>query len=173
MFDFHSFRKNSTAASLICTILGVILFLKPGGTLSMISQIAGTGAAIAGVLTIRDGIRRKREGWGGSGGLLGGIVILLVGCWLVFNPQAAASILPQLIGIVILGNGIINLMDALSLRKTGYSRWTMSLVLAILTILFGLAVLSNPFGYASMLVRLMGAAMIYNGLSNLWIVSRF
>ena len=83
------------------------------------------------------------------------------------------SIVPVAVGIVVAVNGVINLAQALDLKREGYDRWPGSLALAVLTIVLGLLVVFNPFSTMEMLVMALGIVILYNGVSNLWIESRY
>ena len=47
------------------------------------------------------------------------------------------------------------------------------LVIAILSLVFGILILINPFGTAELLFRIIGIALIYNGVSDLLTVFYF
>ena len=99
-------------------------------------------------------------------GVNGGIVVLAA-------PKFLISIVPFAVGVVVLVNGIVNLAQALDQRRMGYGRWSFSLALAVLTIVLGVLVICNPFSTMEMLVMAIGIVVAYNGLSNLWIESRY
>ena len=44
--------------------------------------------------------------------------------------------------------------------------------MAAVTIVLGLVIFNNPFGAVRTLVMLGGAALIYSGVSNIWIATR-
>ena len=48
----------------------------------------------------------------------------------------------------------------------------MDLLLAVLTLALGVLVVVNPFGTFAALVTLIGLVLIYDGLSDLWIIHR-
>ena len=50
--------------------------------------------------------------------------------------------------------------------------WWLALILAILTIGFGILLICRPFAALDTVVMLIGIFLIYDGLSNVWIVSR-
>ena len=85
----------------------------------------------------------------------------------------AISIIPVVVGVGVIFNGALNLAQALELRRSGYANWGVSLALAIVTVLLGLIMVFNPFSTMEMLVAAIGGVILYNGLSNLWIESRY
>ena len=52
------------------------------------------------------------------------------------------------------------------------ARWWLDLALSALTLALGALILINPFGTFAALVTLIGLVLIYDGLSDLWIIHR-
>ena len=50
--------------------------------------------------------------------------------------------------------------------------WWLDLALSALTLALGALILINPFGTFAALVTLIGLVLIYDGLSDLWIIHR-
>mgnify|MGYP002580753575 FL=1 len=83
-----------------------------------------------------------------------------------------ASVLPVILGLFIVVDGLVNLKRALELRRMLYLRWTVPLVLSAVSAVLGLVIVFQPFLAAEALVMLIGAVLIYEGLSDLWTIFR-
>ena len=104
--------------------------------------------------------------------LIFGIVFAVVGVWIVIKPDKVLAIIPIIVGIVISLHGLHNLQQAVDLCKNKYDKWWIALILGILTLGFGILLICRPFAAIDTVVMLIGVFLIYDGLSNIWIVSR-
>ena len=102
-----------------------------------------------------------------------GIVCLVAGIVVLTAPKGIITLLPKLIGISIIVNGLVNLAQALELRNVGLGGWTPSMVIAILTVALGVFLVVFSFSAMKAAVMVIGGIILYNGASNLWIESRF
>ena len=90
----------------------------------------------------------------------------------MIKPDKVLAIIPIIVGIVIALHGLHNLQQAITLCKDKYDKWWIALLLGILTIGFGVLLICRPFAAIDTVVMLIGVFLIYDGLSNIWIVSR-
>lgn len=172
-FRFERFNKNNVLLSILMAVLGLVLFIWPGQTLAVAGRILGiallVGAAVSGFTWYKD---RNKPGTSYTT-LAIGILCLVVGLIVLIAPKGVVALLPRLVGVFIVVNGVINLAQALELRNVGQSSWTGSLVMAILTILAGAFLVFFASRVVDAVVMVIGGVLIYNGVSNIWIESRF
>ena len=171
-FRFERFSRNNVLLSILMVVLGLVLFIWPGKTLALAARILGiallVGAAVSGYSWYRD--RHKVSA--GYTTLAIAILCLVAGLIVLIAPKGVITLLPKLIGLAVLLNGVVNLAQALELRNGGQG-WTSSMVMAVLTILLGLFLLVFAFSAMKAAVMVIGGAFVYNGVSNLWIESRY
>ena len=60
----------------------------------------------------------------------------------------------------------------MTLRKNDSSRWTAALLLAVITLVLGVILVICPFQAFTTVVRLLGAFLLYDGISDLWITGQ-
>ena len=77
-----------------------------------------------------------------------------------------------MLGLIIVVDGAVNLKRAMTLRSLDFSKWSIYFLLSCLTILLGVGAVLNPFDSLTLLLRLIGLVLIYDGLSDLWIIHR-
>ena len=70
-------------------------------------------------------------------------------------------------------SGIVKLQEALDMMKYKAGGSVTVLVISILSLIFGILILVNPFGTAELLFRMIGIAFIYNAISDLLTVFYF
>ena len=74
--------------------------------------------------------------------------------------------------MVVAVHGVHNLLQALELFRNKYSKWWVALLLGALTVGLGILLICNPFEAVSTVVVLIGVFLIYDGVSDIWIISR-
>lgn len=169
MRSYSNSRKIYSSGSLI---LGILLLLWPVSALKVVSYAVGMIIMAGGITSILTQLRGRRRGSVPLWSLFAGTVITLVGGWIFVNPENFASIIPTAIGYLITLSGIINLLETFALSRAHYKKWWVSLFAAVLTIILGLVLVNHAFGIAATMVRIGGIALLFNGISNLWINRR-
>ncbi len=104
--------------------------------------------------------------------LVMGIIITVIGGWILLQPGTIIAMIPILVGIIIVIHGINNLQQSVSLCQNRYDKWWIALLLGIITIGFGVLLVFNPFAAVDTLIRFIGLFLIYDGASDIWIMSR-
>ena len=141
---FHNMKLSFLLAAVLYIILGLILLIWPGVSATVFCYAFGGILLIYGVVTIVSFfLRDSRQG---------------------------SFVFELFLGIVV--DGLVNLKRALELRRMLYLRWTVPLVLSAVSAVLGLVIVFQPFLAAEALVMLIGAVLIYEGLSDLWTIFR-
>jgi len=78
----------------------------------------------------------------------------------------------MIVGILIMIHGFHNAVQAIDLKKMQYDNWWVALLLSLLTVALGVVLICNPFTIVDTVVRIIGAFLVYDGLSDMWILSR-
>ena len=170
---FAKLSKNNKLLSILMVVLGLVLLIWPGKTLTLAAHILGiallVAAAVSGIMWYRD--RHKLHA--GYTTLAVAIGCLIAGIIVLAAPKGVVKLLPKLIGLAVLLNGVLNLAQAFDQRRSGYAKWTTSLVMAILTVVAGAFIFFHAFGVMEAAVMVIGGILVYNGASNLWIETRY
>lgn len=169
---FEKYSRNNVLLSVVMVLLGVLLFLWPGKTLELAARILGIGLLVGAVICAVSWYRERSRTGSDYTSLAMAIFCLVAGLIVLLAPRGIVSLLPKIIGVAVLLNGILNLAQALEMRKMGGS-WVSPLVMAVLTILGGVFLFLFAFSAMKAAVMVIGGVCIYNGLSNLWIESRY
>ncbi len=170
---FEKLTGGGAAVSVVMIVFGLVLLLWPGHTLELAARIVGVGLLVGGAVLGVTWYRDRRAGRISGTTLAEAIVALVGGVLLLAAPKTVVSIVPVAVGIVIAVNGLVNLTQALELRRISVTRWQGPLVLAILTILAGALLIFNPLKPIEWAVMAIGAVLIFNGASNLFISHRY
>ena len=162
---YSNSRKIYAIGSLIC---GILLLLWPVSALRIVSYAVGITIMAGGIASVLTQLRNRRRGNGSVTSMIVAVLITLVGGWIFVNPENFASIIPTAVGYLITISGIINLLETFTLSRAHYRKWWVSLLAAVLTIVLGLTLVNHAFGIAATMVRIGGVALLFNGISDLW-----
>lgn len=165
-------KANIVVSSLLCAVLGMILVIWPGMSMQIVCVSIGVVIILTGVLKIVEYCFVKDGSLYAQTNLIFGIVLTVVGIWIVLKPDKVLAIIPIIVGIIIALHGIHKLQQAVMLCKSRYDKWWVAFILGLLTVGFGVLLICRPFAALDTVVMLIGSFLIYDGLSNIWIISR-
>ena len=98
-----------------------------------------------------------------------GVILAVIGLWLLFRPLLAAALIPKLIGILLCIHGISNLGDALVLRRVNDRRRSAAALAGGASAALGLLLLFLAIPAFLTAVRIVGICLLCDGISGLWI----
>ncbi len=169
---FKKWKTNVVISSLLCVALGLVLLLWPDLSMRIVCTAVGVVLILSGAVRVvsyffdRDGSMYSQIN------LIFGIVVAAVGIWIVVSPEYVLALIPIIVGVIIALHGLQNIKQAAALRRDKYDKWWVALILGILTAGFGVLLICRPFAAVDTMVMLVGIFLIYDGLSDIWIVSR-
>lgn len=167
---FKKIKANALISALMCIILGVILVVWPELTMHAACMVIGFVLAASGVNRLCGFIFGKDNSMYSRINLITGIIVLLIGAWILFRPDAIIAMIPILVGIIVIIHGITDLQQTVTLCQNKYDKWWVALILGLITIGVGVLLIFNPFEAAGTLVIFIGIFLIYDGISDIWIV---
>ena len=160
---------NDFLAAIIGIAAGLLLLVFPQEAINVITYGIGIVSLVYGIVRIVDYFKNRDISPFFAGELILGVVLVGIGLFSFLNPGGIFAILPIIFGILVLVEGISKLQRALMLRRYGYPRWVAALVLAIAIMVLGVVLVLNPFGALVMTVRVLGAVILVDGLTGLWV----
>ena len=160
------YKMEMVFVALLCTVLGIVLVVWPKTTIDVLCKILAVAIIIIGIVQITSYLV-KRDGYPVSAIL--GVIVLLVGVWIFLQPHKLVSFVPIVIGVILTVHGLKDLQIALETKRNGYDRWWIMGIIAALSIIFGIVCIINAFGIVALTFRIIGIALIYDGLTDLWI----
>lgn len=162
--------KWSVAISAILTIaIGVILILNPDTIPVAVCKLIGAVLILIGAVGLVSSLFRK---FFASFLSIGSILILLLGLWFFTHPQAVLSLIPIFMGILLLIHGLQDIRMAMEAHSTGYRRWLLLILLGIASVILGIFCIGSAFELFRFGMILIGVALVYDGVSDLWILYR-
>lgn len=163
------FRRTKAAVILMgvgLLALGIALFVAPIGATLLIVSIVGWVLVITGAVTLAN-CWAHRSAELRQADLVTGLVEAVPGMCLVLWPQVFVAGVYVLVGVIILVTGVNDLVEALAVRRLGLPGWGWRLVLGLLTLMAGAFVASSPFTMAEFAMLLAGAALVFDGITEI------
>lgn len=163
-------KADVILSALLCVILGIVLIIWSDQTIKIICMLLAFGIIVMGVVNLTDYfINHTLTPFSGMSGL----VFIIVGIWLFFvKPESIAMIIPIVIGVVLAVHGITDIKMSIESKANGYDKWWSSLLLGVISLALGVICIINAFGVVKVAMIFIGIALVYDGISDLWIVSR-
>ncbi len=162
-----SFQKSLNWISIGYLIVGIALILWPEALLQTACYIIGAIVLIAGLSSIFSYLKIKDEMFSARVTLVIGIVVSGLGLFLLLQPKTVASILPVIVGLFVLFDGISRLQTAWHLKQAGYEKWWGMAIPSLISAGLGGLILFNPFGTAALMVQMIGLILTFEGIINL------
>lgn len=156
--QFDKILKTSLVSWLVFIILGIFLILKAELTLRIISYVVG-GTLLLAIIPLAKQLFGKETNYMNLG-FISQVFMVVAGLIIILNTEFMASIIPILIGILMLVNGISKLQFAYLLKTSNVKNWVFTLVLSIFILVGGILFLTNPFRGAVAITKLIGVFMV-------------
>lgn len=162
------YLKSSIVTSTILIILGILLVFQSETTIMMISYVIGGVLVAIGALAL---IRYVKNGDSpilrNELDIVYGIVTIIFGIIIIKNYQAIASIIPAVIGIAIIINSASKLNYAFQLKTDENNMWKTTMIISIISTIFGVILLFNPFEAALGIMKVIGIFIIVYAILDL------
>ncbi len=150
--------------SVVCIVMGVVLILFPTQVVTVACQAVGVILAIlGGVRLVSTLLSKVKSGIDFPLGLL----LLIVGVWILLHPASIESLIFIGVGVTLFFHGIKGIQMAWESQKSGYGSWVVLMLLSLLNAVFGVFTVT-----ATIALTLVGLALIYDGISSIFILSR-
>ena len=151
---------------IILIILAFFVFQHPADALVGLALYLGISLFIIGILLIGFAlsVRKVDDNWGWR--LAEGILDLIFAFVLLSNPEVTAAVFPFVVGFWMMVYGVMLFSGSFRLKKDGDANWWMSLLIGILTILFGYLITSNLMAGAIAVTTWMGLGFLLAGILN-------
>ena len=165
MFTFgYGSKISGPLRALIALAIGIMMVLRPDNALTTVVKVIAAFILASGVVSLIVGLKEKKNG---SLPLMSfnALVDIIIGIVLFSAPGFVAKFIIYLIGFVLLGFGIMQILALVSARRV-MGLGLGAFILPIVVTLVGGFLLFNPFA-ESVMVMIAGAAIIVYGASEL------
>ncbi len=145
---------SSILSSAVLLVIGLLLFVRPESTLSLISYTIGGILVIIGTNSLINYYRGKE--YVSKFELVYGVLGVLGGFVLILNPKAIVSLIPFIIGVWIVISSLSKIKYSMELNSKKTRAGMISLIITILTLVLGVILIFNPFEGAVFITKMIG-----------------
>lgn len=161
---YQKLRNSYIVIAVAYVVFGLGLLMKPAASTTIICYAVGSLCIIYAAATL---IKYFTEGiahYYFEVNFILSVILGIFGLVAVIRPSVIISILPTIVGIILVVSGVVKLQDSLSLKKYGYDRWKTVLLFAVVSVVLGIVILLNPFGTGLLFIRMVGLFFVIDGI---------
>ena len=167
---------------LCCVLIGLLFLLFPGWVIGTLSLILGILCIAYGAWKLITAVRTA--GFTRIGALLGGVAAILLGIYIIRQPEKIFSLLPIAAGVFFLLDGIDRIRCAAAMQRTVRNtaankrqaasagrqkrRFYTACIIGAVTVLCGVLLLLYPFDALELTLRVVGFLILCNGVGAYW-----
>ena len=147
-------------------LLGIVALVVPETMQKTLGYVIGIVLIVAGLISIICYLLRDAKENYYHNEFVFGLVGMVLGAAVLYKVEVIISLIPFILGILVLFSGCSKLQDAIDLKRLGYGSWIGMLVVAVINIILGIVLICNPFKAAIVLFRVLGVGLIISGVSD-------
>ena len=145
-------------------LLGIVALVVPETMQKTLGYVIGIVLIVAGLISIICYLLRDAKENYYHNEFVFGLVGMVLGAAVLYKVEVIISLIPFILGILVLFSGCSKLQDAIDLKRLGYGSWIGMLVVAVINIILGIVLICNPFQAAIVLFRVLGVGLIISGV---------
>lgn len=149
---------TSIIFSIIFILIGAFLLARPEDAIHLVSYALGIILLVWGVISVVQFFSNKESQSYLEFGFIVGVFVLIFGIIILIKPDTIASIIPLLLGIWMLINGVTKLSYSLTLNKNRNA--ASSIIISLIIVILGILLIFNPFAGAKKIVQILGIIII-------------
>lgn len=148
-------------------LLGVVLIAAPEISARVLCRLGGGLLALFGVVKILGYCSRDLYRLAFQYDLAFGILLIILGCLMLFHTAPVLSLICALVGFWVLLDGLLKIQVAIDARRFGLGKWWLILTAAIPSGILGFVLLFRPSENVRVLTVLLGVSLVAEGVLNL------
>ena len=152
--------KSSIWSSIALIILGFLLIFYSEVTIISISYVIGGILIAIGVFALLKYISNINKDVKNEIDIVYGIGTIILGIIVISSPKAIASIIPFVLGVLIVINSTAKIDYSFKLRKNKNNLWVSTLIVALIALICGVLLIFNPFAGAEFITKIIGIILV-------------
>lgn len=153
--------------SLVFCVVGTLFIAKPELSVLVISRALGVAMIVFGAVKLVGYFSRDLFRLAFQYDLSFGLLLIALGVILLARPAGVMDFIFISLGVAILTDGLFKVQISVDSKRFGIPTWWLTLLMAVVTGVVGLTLVFRPWDSARLLTRLLGAALLCEGVLNL------
>ena len=159
-------KWEAILTGILYILLGIVALVIPETMQKTLGYLIGIVLIVAGAVSMICYLLRDARDNYYHNEFVFGLVGIVVGVAVLYKVEVIISLIPFILGILVLFSGCSKLQDAIDLKRLSYGSWVGMLVVAVINIILGIVLICNPFKAAVLLFRVLGVGLILSGASD-------
>ena len=153
--------------SAVLFLMGLFLLIFPKTVGSVFADVLGIAMILFGIIKVIGYFSKDLFRLAFQYDLAFGVLITLLGIATMARPDGLLEFLCMVIGILILADGLFKIQMSMDARQFGIHKWWLILSFAVIAGTIGAFLLFNPSEGSLVIMRLIGVALMSEGIMNL------
>lgn len=163
-------RTNKLIEAACLIALGLVLFIWSGTALNVICQAIAGIITVLGIVIVAVFLMGRSRMYGSAVALFGGVVAIVMGMYLFFNPQILIALVPTIIGLIVVVTGLVDLSESMRIVRQRSGGVTVALIITVAEIILGVVFIIHPVFIEKILMKFMALTLIADGIADIWIM---
>lgn len=163
---FKEIKWSMLLSAALYMVLGLILVIFPATTARTICYMIAGIAIVVGLVNLVVYFTRNITRNYYRNDFVMGLLMVVLGIFVIYKADLVIALVPFIIGLCIVISGLFKLQGALDVQRMGGNS-VVILGIAIVNVVVGILMVINPFESAILLYRLLGAGLLFSGLTDM------
>ena len=150
-------KTEAISSAILCILSGLVLCIFNVSILTTITRVIGCIFLVIAILFLYTYFKKRNSTTLTT--LVLGIFLLSVGLYMSFDPRKFISIVPMLVGILLIVNSLSHFQ-----KDNGFEQWKVNLAGAIFILVVGIVLLMKPIQSLNFIFSLTGSFLVLNGI---------
>lgn len=159
-------KWNMLMSAALYIVLGLILLIFPATTARTICYMVAGIAIVTGLVNLVVYFTRNITRNYYRNDFVTGLLLMVLGIFVIYRVDLVIALVPFIIGLCIIVSGLFKLQGALDVQRMGGNA-VLILGVAVVNVVIGILMMINPFESALLLYRLLGAGLLFSGMTDL------
>ena len=153
--------------SIVFLAIGAVLIFMPEPSVAAFGRIIGVSMIVFGVVKLVGYFSKDLYRLAFQYDLQFGILLIVLGIAVLVKPETLINFMFTAFGIAIIADALFRLRIAVEAKRFGIRAWWIIVLAAAITAVIGIVVAFRPYESAKLLLALLGAALMAQGILNL------
>lgn len=166
-------KWDALLTGLLYIVLGIVALVIPETMEKALGYLIGVVLIVGGAVSMISYLLRDAHQNYYHNDFLHGLIGIAAGIVVLNRMEFIISLIPVLLGALILISGCSKLQDVIDMKRMEYGNWIAMLVFAVINVVFGILLVCNPWQWGLLLFRLLGVGLIFSGVTDCIIIIYF
>lgn len=167
MERYYEIRFSSLGIAVCMVVFGVLLTVYPEMSGVIFTKGFAFIVLLFAISHVWKWLRARKYGLGGTGELIGAVLLLILSGIGFFKPEIVLSFLPFVTGALLILDGIVKIPLIKEMWSWGSELRWFAILSVLLPLLLGIVLISYPFGAAAAVIRVFGIFLLIDGISDI------